>query len=59
MPVCPDGSPPPASGYPDVVEDEVAPGGSPLDTGLRRLEAFAENQQDVPTAEEPGQGGTS
>ena len=50
LPVCPDGSP-----QGDVVEDEVAPGGSPLDAGLRRLDACMENQEEPPTAE-PGQG---
>ena len=54
LPVCPDGSP---GG--DVVEDEPVPGGSPLDAGLRRLEAFAENQEEGPAAAEDGQGGTS
>jgi hypothetical protein len=54
LPVCPDGSP---GG--DVVEDEPMPGGSPLDAGLRRLEAFAENQEEGPAAAEDGQGGTS
>jgi len=41
MPVCPDGSP-----QGDVVEDEVPPGGSPLDGGLRRLDACAEGQEE-------------
>ncbi len=54
LPVCPDGSP---GG--DVVEDEPVPGGSPLDAGLRRLEAFAEDQEEGPTAAELDQGGTS
>jgi len=54
LPVCPDGSPPG-----DVPEDEVPPGGSPLDGGLRRLEALAENREKVPTGTESGQGGTS
>jgi len=54
MPVCPDGSP-----QGDVVEDEVGPGGSPLDAGLRRLDAVAENRGEEPPTAEPGQGGTS
>ncbi len=54
LPVCPDGSP-----QGDVVEDDVAPGGSPLDAGLRRLEALAENQEKGPTAAETGPGETS
>jgi transposase InsO family protein len=53
-PVCPDGSP-----HGDVVEDEVPPGGSPLDAGLRRLDACAESPEEGPTAAGPGQGGTS
>ena len=57
--VCPDGSPPPVSGYPDVAEDEVGPGGSPLDAGLRRLEAGVENREEEPLSGEPGAGGTS
>ena len=53
LPVCPHGSP-----RGDVLEDEVGPGGSPLDAGLRRLDAFAENQQEGPTAAEQ-EGGAS
>ena len=53
LPVCPHGSP-----ARDVVEDELPPGGSPLDAGLRRLEASAEGQQERPSTE-PDQGGTS
>jgi len=54
LPLCPDGSP---AG--DVVEDKVGPGGSPLDAGLRRLEAAAENQEQGPFAAKPAQGGAS
>jgi transposase InsO family protein len=54
LPVCPDGSP-----QGDVVEDEVAAGGSPLDAGLRRLDAGVVKAEDEPTAGEVGQGGTS
>jgi len=53
-PVCPDGSP-----RCDVMEDEVAPGGSPLDGGLRRLDACLKSQEEEPVATEPGQGGVS
>ncbi len=53
LPVCPDGSP-----QGDVAEDEVAPGESPLDAGLRRLDAEVANAEEAP-AVEPGQGGTS
>jgi transposase InsO family protein len=52
-PVCPDGSP-----QGDVVEDDVPPGGSPLDAGLRRLEGLAEGGEEGPAAPESGQGGT-
>jgi transposase InsO family protein len=54
LPVCPDGSP-----RGDVVEDEAEPGGSPLDAGLRRLDAFAENQEEETTATALAPGGTS
>jgi hypothetical protein len=54
LPVCPDGSP-----QGDVVEDEVGPGGSPLDAGLRRLDAVAQKPEEDPPAAEPGPGGTS
>jgi transposase InsO family protein len=54
LPVCPDGSP-----QGDVVEDEVGPGGSPLDAGLRRLDAIAQNQEEGQSTAEPSQGGTS
>jgi len=54
LPVCLDGSP-----QGDVVEDEVGPGGSPLDAGLRRLDAFAQNLEKGQSVEEPGQGGAS
>ena len=53
LPVCPHGSP---TG--DVVEDEVPPGGSPLDAGLRRLDAAAGEQEEGPTTGDAGQGGT-
>jgi hypothetical protein len=52
MPVCADGSPK----Y-DVVEDEVPLGGSPLDAGLRRLEAGLGNREQGPSAAESAQGG--
>jgi transposase InsO family protein len=39
LPVCPDGSP-----KNDVPDEETAPGESPLDAGLLRLDAFAENR---------------
>ena len=54
LPVCLDGSP-----QGDVVEDEVGPGGSPLDAGLRRLDAFAQDLEEGQSVEEPGQGGAS
>ena len=54
LPVCPHGAP-----HGDVMEDEVPPGGSPLDAGLRRLEACAESQEEEPAATESGQGGAS
>ncbi len=54
LPLCPDGSP-----QGDVVEDEVAPGGSPLDAGLRRLDAGAENREEEPPTPDLGQGGAS
>jgi transposase InsO family protein len=57
LPVCPDGSPSAATGYADVVEGEVGPGGSPLDAGLRRLDAASRAER--PTDAELGQGGTS
>jgi hypothetical protein len=40
LPVCPDGSPPC-----DVPPEEEVPGASPLDAGLRRLDAAAELAQ--------------
>jgi transposase InsO family protein len=52
LPVCPDGSP-----QGDVVEDEVGPGGSPLDAGLRRLDAIADSQERAARAAEGGEGG--
>jgi transposase InsO family protein len=52
LPVCPDGSP-----HADVPEEETAPGGSPLDAGLRRLDAFAENREHEPPAEALAEGG--
>jgi transposase InsO family protein len=54
LPVCPDGSP-----QGDVVEDEVGPGGSPLDAGLRRLDAVTEKTEEGPATADLGQGGTS
>ena len=54
LPICPDGSP-----QGDVVEDEVGPGESPLDAGLRRLDAGAENEEQGPTAAELREGGAS
>jgi transposase InsO family protein len=54
LPVCPDGSP-----RGDVVEEEVAPGGSPLDAGLDRLDGFAKHQEEGPTPGDLAQGGTS
>jgi len=54
LPLCPHGSP---TG--DVVEDEVPPGGSPLDAGLRRLETAAEDPKEGPSSTDAGQGGTS
>jgi len=54
LPVCLDGSP-----QGDVVEDKVGPGGSPLDAGLRRLDAFAQNLEEGQSVEESGQGGAS
>jgi transposase InsO family protein len=54
MPVCPDGSP-----QGDVLEDEVGPGGSPLDAGLRRLDAAAQRELDEPSTADLGQGGAS
>jgi len=52
-PVCPHGAP-----HGDVVEDEVGPGGSPLDAGLRRLEALGEGPEEGPAAGEQ-EGGAS
>jgi transposase InsO family protein len=52
MPVCPDGSP-----KTDVPEEETGPGGSPLDAGLRRLDAFADNQENGTSAETLAEGG--
>ncbi len=54
LPLCPHGSP---TG--DVVEDEVPPGGSPLDAGLRRLETAAEDPKEGPSSTDAGQGGAS
>ena len=54
LPVCPDGSPPC-----DVPPEEEVPGASPLDAGLRRLDAVAENLKEEATAAELAQGGTS
>jgi len=54
LPVCPHGAP-----QGDVMEDEVGPGGSPLDAGLRRLEGFVQNQEGAQSVAEPEQGGTS
>jgi transposase InsO family protein len=55
LPLCPHGSP---GG--DVVEDEVPPGGSPLDAGLRRLDAASKKpeQEEGPRTTDAGQGGT-
>ena len=53
MPVCPDGSPRDA-----VTDEEVLPGESPLDAGLRRLEGFVKNGEEGPSAPESRQGGT-
>jgi hypothetical protein len=54
MPLCPDGSP-----QGDVIEDEVGPGGSPLDAGLQRLDAAAEHPEDEPRDAGPAEGGAS
>ena len=54
MPLCTDGSP-----QGNVVEDEVGPGGSPLDDGLRRLETFLENRQQGPAGTQSPEGGAS
>ena len=55
LPLCPHGSP---AG--DVLEDEVPPGGSPLDAGLRRLDTASEKpeQEEGPRTTDAGQGGT-
>jgi transposase InsO family protein len=52
MPVCPDGSP-----KNDVPEEETGPGGSPLDAGLQRLDAFAEDKENGSSAETLVEGG--
>jgi transposase InsO family protein len=53
LPVCPDGSPPC-----DVPPEEEAPGASPLDVSLRRLDALLENQAQEQSTGQLGQGGT-
>jgi transposase InsO family protein len=51
LPVCPDGSP-----LGDVPPEEEVPGGSPLDAGLRRLDAAVGEDCSAPAV---GQGGVS
>ena len=54
LPVCPDGSP-----QNEVPDEEAAPGASPLDAGLRRLEALAESREQAASRRTPGEGGAS